>query len=48
MAAPKAIIRLVEITILQRQIDATDKQIDQLYCLTDEGISIVEGERIEN
>lgn len=34
-------------TLLQRQIDATDKQIDQLvyalYGLTDEEIALVEG-----
>jgi hypothetical protein len=36
-------------TALQRQIQATDKQIDQLvyelYGLTDEGIRVVEAER---
>ncbi len=31
-------------TALQRQIDATDKQIDQLYGLTEEEVKIVEGE----
>lgn len=37
-------------TIVQRQIDATDRQIDQLvyelYGLTDEEIQIVEGDKI--
>ena len=36
----------VEQTAIQRQIDATDRQIDQLvyelYCLTDDEIRIVE------
>jgi hypothetical protein len=39
--------KLVQETPLQRQIDATDKQIDQLvyelYGLTKEEINIVEG-----
>ncbi|MCL5966985.1 MAG: Eco57I restriction-modification methylase domain-containing protein [Deltaproteobacteria bacterium] len=40
-----------EKTVLQRQIDATDRQIDQLvyelYGLTDEEIRIVEGTRVQ-
>ena len=33
-------------TLLQRQIDATDKQIDRLvYGLTEEKVRIVEGDR---
>ena len=51
MAAPKEITDLVDSfetkTILQRQIDATDHQIDrlvyELYGLTEEEIRIVEG-----
>ncbi len=43
-----SLINPQEKTVLQRQIDATDKQIDQLvyqlYGLTEEEIKIVEGE----
>jgi hypothetical protein len=40
-----------EKTVIQRQIEATDKQIDQLvyelYALTEEEIKIVEGKEVK-
>ena len=46
MTAPAPVGQLVEKTVLQRQIAASDKQIDQLvyqlYQLTDDEIKIVE------
>ena len=51
MSVPRRVVDLVERerTIIQHQIDATDRQIDRLvhepYYLTDEEIGIVEQER---
>lgn len=40
MAAPKAIIYLVEMTVIQTQLD---QLVYKLYSLTEEEIKIVEG-----